>query len=681
MRVCHLLLAAVVSLPAMLAAQDATAYAARPIQLADPANFDTTCAPCTDFWQYVNGAWDRRAVIPARYSTAGLDREVIDRNEALLHRILDNATRPGADTSDAATRLIGTFYGTCMDSVRAARDGARPLDSLFRRIASVSDRAALPGFLGGLLRQGIDAGVPFYPFPDMAHSDTLRLNSYQGSYGLPDRDYYLRGDSNFVVARRHYDAHLVRMFRLIGDGAAQARVEADRVWRLELALATAALPSEQATKFPLLHHPVRRDRLDSMTPHLAWTGYLDALGVPGVSQINVMIPAELHALDSLLAAAPLPDWRSYLRWRVAHYAAPYLSPAFEREHLAYRRIVAGETELKPRWQRCMLATDQKMGEALGQAYVREAFTPEAKRRMLEMVADLRTVLATRLGRLTWMSEPTQREAERKLDAMKSKIGYPDTWRDYSALHLARGAFLANMLAAERFEVDRQLRRVDGLVDRTEWSMTPATDNAYFNTSNDEIVFPAGILQPPYFDVTSDDAANYGAIGAIIGHEMLHAFDDDGRHFDSRGNLSDWWTPADSAAFERRADVVVAQYGSYVGVDTMHLNGRLTLGENLADIGGLRVAYEAWQLARGRHPDTAVVDGVTPEQRFFIGYAASWRNKYRPEVLRNYLVSNPHSPDHWRVVGALSQMEEFARAFRCGPGDAMVQPPERRLDLW
>jgi predicted metalloendopeptidase len=678
MRVCHLLLAAVAFLVPNLAAQDSTAHG--PLPLADPANFDTTCAPCTDFWRYVNGAWDREAVIPAHYSTAGLDRDVKDRNEALLHRILDDATRVDAAASDAATRLIGTFYGTCMDSVRAAREGARPLDSLFRRIASVSDRPALAGLLGGLMRLGIDAGVPFFPFPDMAHSDTLRLNSYQGSYGLPDRDYYLRGDSNFVVARRDYRAHLVRMFRLIGDDASQARLEADRVWRLELALATAALPSEQATKFPLLHHPALRARLDSLTPHLAWARYLEALALPRVSQINVMIPAELQALDSLVSAVPLPDWRSYLRWRVAHFAAPYLGPAFEREHLVYRHVVAGETELEPRWQRCMLVTDQQVGEALGQAYVREAFTPEAKRRMLQLVADFRSVLATRLQRLTWMSAPTRREAQRKLDQMTHKIGYPDRWRDYSALHLVRGTFLGNLLAAQRFEVDRQFHRVDGLVDRTEWQMTPQTDNAYFNPSNDEIVFPAGILQPPYFDVTADDAANYGAIGAVIGHEMLHAFDDSGRHFDSKGNLSEWWTPADSAAFEQRADVVVAQYDGYVGVDTMHLNGRLTLGENLADIGGLRVAYEAWQLARQRHSDTTS-GGVTPEQRFFLAYAASWRNKYRPEVLRNYLVSNPHSPDHWRVVGALSQMEEFARAFGCHPGDAMVQPPERRLDLW
>jgi putative endopeptidase len=377
----------------------------------------------------------------------------------------------------------------------------------------------------------------------------------------------------------------------------------------------------------------------------------------------------------------LNEWKVYLRWRVGAALAEYLSPRFVREHLAYQRIVTGVSQLKPRWQRCLLATDGQIGMALGQAYVRVAFSPEAKARMLEMVANLRTVLRRRLERLTWMSDSTRSTALAKLDSMKSKIGYPDRWRDYSRLHIVAGSFVRNVLAAQRFETDRQLARVDGLVDRSEWGMTPPTDNAYFNASNDEIVFPAGGLQPPFFDLGSDDAVNYGAIGMIIGHEMLHAFDDEGRHYDAHGDLRDWWTSADSVAFERRAGVVVAQYDSYVALDTMHINGRLTLGENLADIGGLRVAYDAWQLARQSKPDTATVGGFTPEQRFFLSYANSWRDKTRPEAQRMYLVSNPHSPERWRVNGSLSQLEQFARAFGCKASDPMVQPPERRLDLW
>jgi putative endopeptidase len=651
------------------------------ISAVDPANLDTTCAPCRDFFQFTNGGWDRKAVIPPQYSTYGVDREIMDRNEALLHRILDGAAREASHTDDPTTRLVGTFYGSCMDSVRARTEDVAPVRPLFREIAAVDSRSSLAALLGELTRHEIGVGIPVFPYADLAHSDTLRLNSYQGAYGLPDRDYYLRSDSAFRAARRDYRAHLLRMFRLIGDSPSAARADAERAWRLESALARAALPSEQATKFPLLHHPASRGRLDSLAPHVVWTRYLGALGAPGLRQMNVMIPSELRALDSLVGTAPLEDWKAYLRWRTASFAAEYLSPRFEREHLAYLRIVSGQARLRPRWQRCLEATDQQIGEALGQAYVRVAFTPAAKARMLEMVANLRTALHARLEHLTWMSDTTRATAVAKLDSMTAKIGYPDRWRDYSRLSIAAGSFLPNVLAAQRFEIDRQLARVDGLVDRTEWGMTPPTVNAYFNPSNDEIVFPAGILQPPFFDPAADDAVNYGATGAVIGHEMLHAFDDNGRHFNAHGDLREWWTSADSAAFERRADVVVRQYAGYVGLDTIHINGRLTLGENLADIGGLRVAYDAWELARRQHPDSASIGGFTPAQRFFLAFANSWRTKVRPESLRNWLVSDPHSPMRWRVNGAVSQVEAFARAFGCRAGDPMVQPAEGRLELW
>jgi putative endopeptidase len=394
-----------------------------------------------------------------------------------------------------------------------------------------------------------------------------------------------------------------------------------------------------------------------------------------------MIPQELAALDSLIGAAPLEDWRAYLSWRVASFAAPFLSPRFEREHLALRRIISGETRLKPRWQRCLDATDQRIGEALGRAYVRIAFTPEAKARMLDLVGNLRTALRRRLERVPWMSDTTRAFALAKLDSMGTKIGYPDRWRDYSALVARPGSFLENVLAAQRFEMDRQNRRVDGLVDREEWLMTPPTYNAYFNPSNNEIVFPAGILQPPLFDPQADDAVNYGATGATIGHELLHAFDDNGRHFDAEGNLREWWTSADSTRFEHRADVVVAQYNGYVAIDTMRINGRLTLGENLADIGGLMVAYDAWRLALEGKPEPPPIQGFTVEQRFFLAYANSWREKTRPEAERALLVSNPHSPERWRVNGVVGHLEAFGRAFGCKAGDPMVRLPDERLELW
>ena len=647
----------------------------------DRSRMDTSCAACADFFRYANGGWAARTEIPAQYTSYGISREVMDRNEALLRKILDDAAREGSRAADPTTRLIGTFYGSCMDSVRAERDDAAPLKPLLQRIAAIRTRGDLAEVLGGFQRQGVNAGIPAFPFADLASSDTLRLNFYQGSYGLPDRDYYLRSDSAFVAARKQYQAHMGRTFGLLGESPAAARQDVERVWRIEQALATAALPAEQASKFPELHHPMRRGELDRVATHIDWTRFLTALGRPDLRQVNAMIPGELKGLDSLVGATPLEDWRAYLRWQAASAAAPYLSRRFTKEALELARITTGQKQLRPRWQRCLTSTDAQIGEALGQAYVRVAFTPEAKAKMLDMITNLRTVLRDRIEHLTWMSDTTKAAALHKLEVMGKKIGYPDKWRDYSRLVVRRGAFLPNVLAAQQFEFDRQSARFDGPTDRSQWNMTPPTFNAYNNPSNNELVFPAGILQPPLFDPAADDAVNYGAAGFIIGHEMLHTFDDNGRHFDARGNLREWWTPADSAGFEQRADIVVAQYSGYVALDTMHINGRLTLGENLADIGGLGVAYDAWQLSLKGTPAPQPIDGFTPEQRFFLSFANFWRDKTRPEAERMYLVSNPHSPERWRVNGTVSQVDAFARAFGCKAGDPLVLPPEKRLQLW
>lgn len=651
------------------------------VKAIDRANFDTTCSPCQDFFRYANGGWDSRTSIPPQYTMYGVGREVQDRNEAILRQTLERAAREASSTTDSTTRLLGTFYGSCMDSVRAEREHAAPLRPHLQALNAMRTRGDLARQLGTLQREGIDVGAPLFHYADFAQSDTLRLHFYQGSYGLPDRDYYLRSDSAFAAARRDYRAHMQRMFRLLGSSGEQARREADQAWQIELALARAALPAEEATKFPNLHHPHDKAALDTLAPHTNWDRVFAAYGVPGLSQVNVAIPTEIRAVDSLLAGAPLETWRSYLKWRLASFAAPYLSSRFEREHLALRRITRGETALKPRWQRCLYAADEQIGEALGKAYVRVAFGPEAKARMLDMIANLQTALRARMARLDWMSDETRKAAEAKLDAMTSKIGYPDKWRDYSRLEVRPGSFLANVLAAERFDTDRQNRRVNALIDRTEWQMTPPTYNAYHNPSNNEIVFPAGILQPPMFDPKADDAVNYGATGAVIGHEFLHAFDDNGRHFDDKGNLREWWTSSDSAAFEQRAEIVVAQYSNYVAIDTLKVNGRLTLGENLADIGGLMVAYDALQLSRKGTPAPGPIDGFTADQRFFLSFANAWREKARPEAERNWAVSNPHTTVKWRVNGSVSHHPAFAEAFGCKPGDPMVRKDDERLQIW
>jgi predicted metalloendopeptidase len=651
------------------------------IRAVDPARFDTTCVPCTDFFRYANGGWEARTEIPPRYASYGVGREIQDRTEALLRKILEDAAREAPRSADSTTRLVGTFYGSCMDSVRARREGAAPLEPQLRRIAAIRTRGDLAEVLGELQRQGVDVGAATFAYPDLVQRDTLRLNLYQGSYGLPDRDYYVRADSAFATARKDYRAHVVRMFQLLGETPVAARQDAERVWGLEHALARAALPPEKATKFPELHHPVSRRGLDSLAPNVDWTRYLAALGVPRPTQVNVMVPGELAALDSLVGAAPLADWRAYLRWSVASFAAPFLGPRFEAEHLAHHRIVGRANQLEPLWQRCLYAADEHIGEALGQAYVRVAFPPEAKSRMLALVANLRTTLRHRLERVGWMSNTTRAVALAKLDSMTFKIGYPDRWRDYSRLVIRPGSFLPNVLAAQRFEVDRQNARIDGLVDRGEWTESPPTYDAYYDPPNNEIVFPAGILQPPLFDPAADDAVNYGAIGFLVGHELLHAFDENGRHFDAHGNQREWWTPSDSAEFEQRAGVVVTQYGGYLAVDTMHIDGRLTLGENLADIGGLVVAYDAWRLSLQGKPAPAPIDGFTPGQRFFLAFANAGREKTRLEARHVHDVTDAQVPERWRVNGVVGHLEAFASAFGCRAEDPMVRPVAERLRLW
>lgn len=647
----------------------------------DSSRIDSTCSPCQDFFRYANGRWLDRTTIPPQYSIYGLGREVQDRNEALLRRILEGAAREARTTSDPNTRRVGLFYGSCMDSTRAEREGVAPLQESLARIGRIRTRQDLATALGRLARDGVNAGLPVLSYPDFAQSDTMRLHFYQGGIGLPDREYYLSADSVFAAARRDYRAHMTRMLLLLGLDSADAPAARDQAWAVEMVLARAALPAEEATKLFKLHHPATRPQLDTLGPRMDWSRYFDGLGVPGISQVNVAVPQQLRALDSLSGSVPIGEWRAYLQWRLASAAAPWLDSRFAREALELRRITRGETSLKPRWQRCLDAADDMIGEALGEAYVREAFSPKAKARVLEMIAGITAVMRDRIRNLSWMAPATKQAALAKLEALGAKIGYPDRWRDYSKLDIREGSFFANVLAARRFESDRTLGRANQPVDRTEWYMTPPTYNAYHSSANVEIVFPAGILQPPLFDPAADDAVNYGATGATIGHEILHAFDDNGRHVDARGNLREWWTPEDSAAFERRADLIVEQYEGYLAVDTLRVNGRLTLGENLADIGGLMIAYEAWRRTLEGKPTPPPIDGYTAEQRFFLAYANSWREKVRPESERNWAVSNPHAPVRWRVNGVVGHLPAFGEAFGCAPGAPMVVPPERRMQIW
>jgi putative endopeptidase len=648
----------------------------------DLSHRDTTCAPCRDFFRYANGAWDDRTPIPAAYSRYGVSREMADRSQEGLHRLLEDAARsvthakPGSDTWK-----LGTFYGSCMDSERAEREGAKPLRPMLDRIAGLRAPGELAACIAQLHATGNNAMFRFSSQQDFKNSSEVIAAVGQGGLGLPDRDYYTRADPASAAIRTQYVAHVEAMLRLIGTPETQAKAEADKIMALETRLAKASMTRVQRRDPHAVYHRMPLDTLRAIAPALDWTAYLKASGAPAVASLNVAQPDFFRSLSAALADVPLADWQAYLRWHLVQHEAPYLSSAFVNEDFKFQQTLTGVKALLPRWKRCMQATDESLGEILGKEYVREHFTPEARAHALDMVHNLEAALKARLATLQWMNDSTRSQAIAKLASFDNKIGYPDRWRDYSKLELVPGDGYANHERAEAFEQRRQLDKIGRPVDRGEWGMTTPTVNAYYNPTRNEIVFPAGILQPPYFDPQADDAFNYGSMGAVIGHEMTHGFDDSGRQFDGSGNLHDWWTPADATHYKTQAQRVSDQFDGFVAVDTLHVNGKLTLGENIADLGGLVVAWDAWRAAAAKQPQPARIDGYTPEQRFFLGYAQSWREKTRPERLRMLIATDPHAPEYWRVNGPLANLPEFAKAFGCKAGDPMVRPDSLRAQIW
>jgi putative endopeptidase len=452
--------------------------------------------------------------------------------------------------------------------------------------------------------------------------------------------------------------------------------------RLETGLANASMTLEAQRDPEAIYHLTTTAALQQETPAFSWSSYLGGLGLKNVTEMNVAQPKFVDSFDSLLTASPIEDWKSYLRWNLIANTAPALSSPFVKESFRFNStVLQGVKEMRPRWKRCLRFTDNAVGEILGQAYVRRNFTPEAKARALEMVRNIRTELHSRLGQLTWMSTETKTKAFAKLDSIINKIGYPDSWRDYAKLESRPGPFVSNLLLANEFETRRQLSKIGRPTDRTEWGMTPPTVNAYYNPPTNEITFPAGIMQPPFFNPKADDAVNYGGMGGAIGHEITHGFDDQGRQFDAQGNLSGWWTEADTKEFNRRAEVVQKQFDGYVAIDTLHVNGKLTLGENIADLGGLLIAHGAYRRSLQGKPEPAPIDGLTGDQRFFLAWAQIWRAKSRPEYTRLLVNVDPHAPPEFRTIGPLSNIQAFAQAFGCKPGDPMVRPESERAQIW
>jgi putative endopeptidase len=648
----------------------------------DPANLDTTCVACRDFYQYANGGWLKRSTIPGDQPRWGSFNELQEQNYAALQGVLTEAARDASSTSDPNLRKLGTFYGSCMDSTAVEAAGIGPIRPELSRIDAIRDKPGVQAAIGRLHGMLIPAGFVFRSTPDAKKSSRTIAEVYQGGLGLPDRDYYLKEDSASAGIRKEYVGHVAKMLQLSGLKQSRATASAQAIMRLETALARGSMTRETQRDPEAIYHLTTTGELQKSTPDFRWAPYFTDLGLTAINEVNVAQPEFVHTFDSLLTAGPLASWKAYLRWNLLANTAPALSSPFVKESFRFNStVLRGVKEMRPRWKRCLAMTDDAVGEILGQAYVKKNFTPEAKARALEMVRNIRSELRSRLGQLTWMSDETKTKAYAKLDSIINKIGYPDTWRDYARLEARPGPFVRNLLLANEFEARRVLRKIGKPTDRSEWGMTPPTVNAYYNPPTNEITFPAGIMQPPFFDPKADDAVNYGGIGAVIGHEITHGFDDEGRQFDALGNLSGWWTEADTKEFDRRAKLVKDQFDGYVAIDSLHVNGKLTLGENIADLGGLLIAYGAYRRSLEGKPEPAPIDGFTGPQRFFLAWAQIWRAKSRPEFTRLLVNVDPHAPPQFRTIGPLSNIPAFAEAFGCKAGDPMVRPENEQAQIW
>jgi putative endopeptidase len=656
----------------------------RPLRVIDPAYMDTTVRACTDFNRFANGTWLAHDTIPPAYSSSGVFRDMADRNELVVRSVLDDvmarrATLPAGSTQ----RKLGTFYATCMDSMAAERTGLRPVKAELAAAERITTRAELLDEIASLQRTGHNALFAFSPNVDIHDAAHYIAWLSQAGLGLPDRDYYTRQGAGPDSVRATYLEHITRLLILSGTSASAAKKDARLVYALEKQLAEASLTLVAMRDPSATDHTMSAQQLASLAPHVSWTRYFRDAGLEHpVSHLNVAQPQFFARADSLLAKAPMAQWRAYLRYHMLAAASPWLSAPFVKENFAFTSTFSGAKELLPRWKRCLRQTDAQMGEALGESYVARTFPPSARERARLVIEDIRSAFRARLVKLAWMSDSTRARALEKLARMRKKVGYPDKWRDYSKLTVRDGPFVMNDQNASAFEWNRVVNRPGTSVDTTEWGITVPTVNAYYDPTRNEMVFPAGALVPQTFDPNADDGANYGSLGASwAGHELTHGFDDEGRHYDASGNLRDWWQPHDSVTFSKQASRVVAQYNGYIQVDTFHVNGALTEGENIADFGGVLTGYDALERALERDGRPGSIDGFTPEQRYFISYAQSFRVHSRDEALKTGVFTDPHSPDKWRIIGPLSNSEAFAKAFGCKAGDPMVRPRELVPEIW
>lgn len=666
-------------LGAMLAALAVSAEegGARGPQIGD---IDRKADPCTDFFEFANGQWRAENPIPPSMSRWSRRWAAGEATKGQLRELLEAAALSKA-SKGSIDQLTGDFYAGCMNETEVDRLGAKPVEPLLREIDQLRDAADVQRMIAKL--HGIAIAVPFVLYGDSdAHDPSFVIAQFHaGGLGMPDRDYYLKPEPRFKEARDKYQSYVQRLFELTGSSASEAKLAADTVIRMETQLAQASLDNVALRDPQATDHKMTFDELRKLTPSFDWQAYYAAAGLRS-GDVNVAEPKFMQELDRQLRAAPLEDWRTYLKWHVLDAAAPSLSEPFVREEFAFRGVfLNGANELKPRWKRCVEATDAALGEALGKKYVDKHFPPAAKARMQELVKNLRLAMRETIEGLEWMSPATKARALEKLDTFNPKIGYPDRWKDYSQVPIRRDAYWESTLAGRRFAVEDNLATINKPVDRSRWGLTPPTSDAYYNPLLNEIVFPAGILQPPAFSMDVADAVNYGAIGIVIGHEISHGYDDQGAQYDAQGRLKNWWTEADLQQFEARGQCVVKQFENYFVEPGVHHNGKLVLGESIGDLAGAKIAYRAFQISQRGKPAPPTIGGYTPDQQFFIAWGQFRGDAVRPEMARTMVQGDPHPIGKYRVIGPLSNLPEFQQAFSCKAGAPMVRSAQQRCEVW
>ncbi len=644
-------------------------------------NIDKSVDPCVDFYQYACGNWIKNSEIPADRASWQSFSQLNESNLEIEKGILEKAASGGAGRNPIDQK-IGDMYGSCMDEKAVDGKGIEPVKPELERVAAVRDKQGLIDELAHLRLMGGGSLFSFYSSPDLHNADQVIAYIDQGGLSLPDRDYYVKDDADKVEMRKHLVEYATELFTLAGQTPQQAARSAQQVLLVETLLAADSMDRTKRRDPNNRDHNMTREKAAALAPDFYLNRYFTAVGAPNFTALNVVTPDFFQQVNGVVESLPLDTLKTYVSWHVLRAASPWLSQPFVNANFKMRQALTGQKQIQDRWKRCVDLVDSSLGEALGQRYVELTFGAEGKQRMLKMVDALEKSLDEDVQNLSWMSDETKKQAKVKLQAIRNKIGYPDVWRDYSSVVIKPDDLLGNVRRATEFEAKRQIAKIDKPLDRKEWGMTPPTVNAYYNGSYNEIVFPAGILQPPFFDKTMDDAVNFGGIGLVIGHELTHGFDDQGRKYDPQGNLRDWWTEQDGKEFEKRVSCIADEYSNFVAVDNLKLNGRLTLGENTADNGGARIALAALEhmIADDKTgKEGEKIDGYTPEQRFFLGFGRVWCEKQRPEYLRMQVSTNPHSPGKYRVDGVVQNMPEFQKAWGCKAGQPMVA--ENACRVW